>query len=143
MKIRSLGLYRAVGLGMAVTFAIVGGLFLFLPGGVIAFFNNLSDHLGISKAPLAERSFFGVLAVAYMYFVTLLAWCIYRAPGQKIYPLLLGHAKFASSFLSFGMFFFQAPLLIYLINGIVDAGLGILALVMFFGVQARTKERAL
>ena len=143
MNNRSLTRYRAVGLGMAVAFAIVGGLFLFLPGGVITFFNTLSGHLGMSKAPLADRSFFGVLAVAYMYLVTLLAWFMYRVPGQKLYPLLLGHAKFASSFLSFGMFFFHAPLLIYLINGIVDAGLGLLALVMFFSVRTQAKERAL
>ncbi len=48
----------------------------------------------------AERSFFGVLAAAYMYVVTVLAWLMYRFPREKAYPMLLANAKFASSALS-------------------------------------------
>ncbi|MGZ5480142.1 MAG: hypothetical protein ACXWGZ_11145, partial [Candidatus Aminicenantales bacterium] len=72
----------------------------------------------------------------YMYVVTILAWFMYRFPGEKIYPLILCQAKLASSLLSFLMFFFHAPWLVYLVNGIVDGGLGLVVLMMFFNVRA-------
>lgn len=78
----------------------------------------------------AERSFFGVLAAAYMYVVTVLAWLMYRFPREKAYPMLLANAKFASATLSFLLFAVHAPWLIYLVNGILDAGLGFVALLM-------------
>ncbi len=127
--------YKAFSLGLAVVFALVGAVFLFLPRGTLTFFNDISLRLGMTEGP-AEPSFFGVLAAAYMYVVTILAWSMYRSPGEKIYPLILGQAKIASSLLSFMMFFFQAPWLIYLVNGIVDGGLGLIVLMMFLRVRA-------
>ena len=127
--------YKAFSLGLAVVFALVGGVFLFLPRETLTFFNDVSLRLGMTEGP-AEPSFFGVLAAAYMYVVTILAWCMFRSPGEKIYPLILGQAKIASSLLSFMMFFFQAPWLIYLVNGIVDGGLGLVVLMMFLRVRA-------
>jgi hypothetical protein len=135
MPERSRKTYRIFSLGLAVVFALVGGVFLFLPRGMLAFFNGVSHRLGMSPGP-AESSFFGVLAAAYMYVVTILAWSMYRFPGEKIYPLILGQAKLASSLLSFAMFFFQAPWLITLVNGIVDGGLGLVVLMMFLRVRA-------
>jgi hypothetical protein len=134
MNQRSRISYRAFSLGLAVVFALVGGVFIFLPRGMLAFFNGVSRRMGMSPGP-AELSFFGVLAAAYMYVVTILAWFMYRFPGERIYPLILGQAKLVSSLLSFGMFFFQAPWLIYLVNGIVDGGLGLVVLMMFFRVR--------
>ncbi|MGE5740637.1 MAG: hypothetical protein ACM32H_01265 [Candidatus Aminicenantes bacterium RBG_16_66_30] len=122
--------YKAFSLGLAVVFALVGGVFLFLPRETLAFFNDISRRLGMTEGP-AERSFFGVLAAAYMYVVTILAWSMYRFPGERIYPLILCQAKLASSLLSFLMFFFHAPWLIYLVNGIVDGGIGLAVLALF------------
>jgi hypothetical protein len=127
--------YRVFSLGLAVIFALVGGVFLVLPREMIAFFNGISRSLGMVEAPPAGRSFFGVLAVAYMTVVTILAWRMYRSPAEKIYPLLLGQAKVASSLLSFLMFAFHAPWLVYLVNGIVDGGLGTIVLAMYLGVR--------
>lgn len=135
MNERSRASYRAFSLGLAVVFALVGGVFLFLPRETLAFFNAVSRRLGMIEGP-AERSFFGVLAAAYMYVVTILAWFMYRSPGEKIYPLILGQAKLASSLLSFLMFFFQAPWLIYLVNGIVDGGLALIVLMLFLEVRS-------
>ena len=135
MHERSRAPYRAFSLSLAVVFALVGGVFLFLPREMLTFFNAVSRRLGMIEGP-AERSFFGVLAAAYMYVVTILAWFMYRFPGEKIYPLILGQAKLASSLLSFLMFFFHAPWLVYLVNGIVDGGLGLIVLMMFFRVRA-------
>lgn len=134
MHERSRASYRAFSFGLAVVFALVGGVFLFLPREMLTFFNAVSRRLGMIEGP-AERSFFGVLAAAYMYVVTVLAWCMFRFPGEKIYPLILGQAKIASSLVSFLMFFFQAPWLVYLVNGIVDGGLGLVVLMMFLRVR--------
>ncbi len=135
MDERSRSAYKALSLGLAVVFALVGGVFLFLPREMLTFFNDISRRLGMIEGP-AERSFFGVLAGAYMYVVTILAWSMSRFPEDKTYPLILCQAKIASSLLSFVMFFFHAPWLICLVNGIVDGGLGLIVLMMFFKVRA-------
>ena len=135
MNERSRRLYRALSLGLAVVFALVGGVFLILPQETLSFFNTLSRRLGMVEGP-AERSFFGALAVAYMYMVTVLAWLMYRSPRERVFPLLLGQAKIASSVLSFLLFAVHAPWLIYLVNGAVDGGLGILVLAMYRRARA-------
>jgi hypothetical protein len=131
---RSRAATRAFGLGLAVIFAAVGALFVFWPAGVLGFFNAISRRLGMREGPV-ERSFFGVLAGAYMFVVTLLAWFMYKRPGEKVYPWLLAQAKIASSILSFLMFVLHAPWLIYLANGIVDGLIGFAVLLLFFRVR--------
>jgi hypothetical protein len=135
MNDRSFAFRKAFSLGLAVVFALVGAIFLVLPGETLSVFNALSRRLGMAEGP-AERSFFGVLAVAYMCVVTVLAWRMHRSPREKIYPLLLGQAKVASSLLSFLMFAIHAPWLIYLANGIVDGAIGIVVLAMYFRARA-------
>jgi hypothetical protein len=139
MNDRSRAFYKAFSLGLAVVFALVGAIFLVLPGGTLSFFNALSVRLGMVEGP-AERSFFGVLAVAYMFVVTVLAWRMSKAPRERIYPLLLGQAKAASSLLSFLMFAVHAPWLVYLVNGIVDGGLGIILLAMYLRLRAEARR---
>jgi hypothetical protein len=129
MNERSEAPYKALSLGLALVFAAVGVIFLVLPRETLGFFNGISRHWGMIEGP-AERSFFGVLAAAYMYVVTVLAWLMYRFPREKAYPMLLANAKFASSALSFLLFAVHVPWLIYLVNGILDAGLGFVALLM-------------
>jgi hypothetical protein len=128
MKQRALFTYRFLSLAMAAVFAVVGLLFLVLPGQVLEFFNRLSASLGLAPAPLRPGSFYPVLAVAYMYLVTLLAWLMARRPGDPLLPLLLAHGKFASAVLSLVFFFGRAPYLVCLANAVVDAGIGTLAL---------------
>jgi len=128
MKPRALFLYRFFSLAQAAVFAVVGLLFLILPGLVLGFFNRLSQPLGMAPSPLQAGSFYPVLAVAYMYLVTLLAWRMARRPADPLPPRLLAHAKFASSILSLAFFFGTAPYLVYLANAGVDAGIGALAL---------------
>jgi hypothetical protein len=57
---------------MAVAFAVVGLAFLLAPSGVVAAFDSLSLRAGLAPAGPAA-GFYLVLAVAYMYLVTLLA----------------------------------------------------------------------
>jgi hypothetical protein len=127
MNSRHLSLYRLAGLAMAVTFAGVGLVFLFLPERVLVLFNRLSPP-GLSPAPVQPGSFFPILAVAYMVLVTGLAWQMFKKPGNPVFPLLLAQGKLASSLLSLYFFFTRAPYLVCLANAVVDGGIGALVL---------------
>jgi len=96
--------YRLSGLCMMVTFIVVGLLFFLMPDGVLSFFNAISGQLGMTKMLLQGKSFFLILATAYMYIVSLLAFFMFKYPDNQFPPLLLTNAKLASSFLSLGMF---------------------------------------
>ena len=140
MTDRSLMIYRWVSLLLAALFAVVGLIFLLLPGHLISFFNSLSSRLDMETAPETGCPFFLALAVAYMYLVTLFAWLMFRYPRNKVYPFLLAQAKFASSLLSFGLFSLYEPYLIYLANGVVDAAIGLTA--GFFYLKLRSATNA-
>jgi hypothetical protein len=124
-------LYRPFAFSCAVIFAMVGVLFLFWSDGVVVFFNMLSSRIGITIAPVPSVHFYLILAVAYMYLVTVIAWLMFRNPGSALLPLLLANAKLASSLLSFGLYIFHNPFLIYITNGIVDGGLGLVCLYFY------------
>ncbi len=124
------GTYRWVSLFLAGVFALVGATFLLAPGGALALFNRLSPYVGLPAGPAEGTGFFLILAVAYMYLVTMLAYLMYRHPDNPWLPLLLTHAKLASAVLSLGLFLFHRPLLIYLANGLVDGSLGLGILVL-------------
>ena len=115
---------------MAVVFAIVGLLFLTSGGGVLRFFNSLSAGLNLEQAPVDATDLFLVLAVGYMYLVTLLAWLMARHPENRFFPMLLMNAKFASSFLSIAFFMFHHQYLIYVTNGVVDGCIGVFVLIL-------------
>lgn len=104
-------------------FAAIGLIFLVLPDGVLLFFNNLSRVFGMTEAPIAESGFYLILAVGYMYLVTILAFFMYRHPRNVHFSLLLINAKSASSILSFLFFAFSHPYLIFLANGIIDGAI--------------------
>lgn len=122
---------RPLSLALAVVFAIVGLVFLLIPRDVLVFFNHFSTYCGLPPSPVQDAGFYLVLAAAYMYLVTLLASLIYRHPAEKWFPLLLAHAKLASSALSLLLFFWHQPYLIYLANCVVDGSIGIIALLYY------------
>lgn len=128
MKNQHLRLYRFFSLAMAVIFAAVGLVFLFLPDRVLDLFNRLSPPLGLAPAPVQPGSFYPVLALAYMVLVTGLAAQMFRRPENRAFPPLLALGKLASSALSLFFFFGQAPYLVCLANAVVDGGIGILVL---------------
>ncbi len=121
---RCVGSYRVFSLVLALTFAIVGMVFLLLPGTVLQFFNEISVRYGFQASPTEGNNFYLVLAVGYMYVVTIIAWLMYRQPQNRILPVLLMNAKLGSSLLSFIAFFAVGHSLIYLVNGIVDGLIG-------------------
>jgi len=123
-------IYRAVSLVLAIVFAMTGGLFLASPDTPIAFINSLLPSLGLPQAPLQGWSFYLILAVAYMYLVTVLAFSMFRHPENRTFPLLLAHAKFASSLLSLGLFFLDARYLVYVANFAVDGVIGLVVVLL-------------
>jgi hypothetical protein len=124
-------MYKAVSLFLAAVFAVVGIIFLVIPGNVVAFFNDLSSSLGMEAVPVAGYSFYLILAVGYMYLVTILAALMYRHPENTAYPRLLCHGKFASAALSILLFIVHRRFLLYLANGIVDGAIGIVVLLVY------------
>ena len=131
MNKRKISFYKTTSLVLAILFAGVGVIFLLLPSGLIGFFNGLSRSLGMKPAPQTGYQFFLILAVSYMYFVTLLAWFMFRNPRVKTYPLLLAQAKAVSSIISFLFFIFHQPFLIYLTNGFVDGAIAALVFILY------------
>jgi len=122
---------KTLSLFLAVVFAAVGLIFLLAPGAVFRLFNIISRPLGMAPSPETGYQFYLILAVAYMYVVTVLAWLMFRQPGNKAYPLLLWQTKLASALLSFCLFFFHQPYLVYLANGIIDGAIGLAILIIY------------
>jgi hypothetical protein len=127
--------YRIFSFLAFITFAVVGLIFLFIPDNVLIFFNTLSGYLRMSPSSTQGVNFYLILAVSYMYLVTVLAFLMYRHPENKWLPLLLAHGKLASSILSIGLFFVHQPYLIYLTNFLVDGLIGIAALIFYLRIR--------
>ena len=133
--------YRPISLALSVLFALVGILFLTMPDSVNSLFNELSPSLGMAQSPPIGFNIYVILAAGYMYVVAVLAFMMYRFPENIYFPLLLAHAKLASSVLSLGMFLFQSGHLIYLTNFIVDGLIGSLATAFYMNMR-RTRNWA-
>lgn len=127
-----LNIYKASSALLAIVFAAVGLLFLAIPDRVLEFFNTLSSAFGMAAAPMVEWNFYVILAAGYMYLVTLLAFLMFKNPGDFRYPQLLVHAKWASAILSLAFFLIHAHYLIYLVNFVVD---GLIGLVVIFLIK--------
>ena len=120
---------------LMLAFASTGLLFLVSPDAAIGFFNNLSSSLGMPAAPANGWDFFLILAVGYMYVVTVLAFMMFRHPEDRTFPMLLVHAKLASSVLSLALFLLQAHYFIYIANFAVDGTIGIAVLMMYLRMR--------
>ena len=118
-------LVRMAGWSLAGTFAVVGVIFLAIPGKVLAAFNWLAAGLGWPESTTQPYTLYLALAVAYMYVVTLLAWQMARHPEVRAYPWVLTHAKAASAVLSIGLFALQDQYLLYLANFVVDGAIAV------------------
>jgi hypothetical protein len=123
--------YKVFSFVLAVVFIIVGITFMLIPDRVITFFNDLSSSVGMATVPVVGYNFYLILAAAYMYLVTILAFLMYRYPKNTVYPLLLCHGKIASAVLSILIVFLHKPTMLYLGNGIVDGGIGIVVLIIY------------
>jgi hypothetical protein len=124
-------IYKTISSILMLLFAITGILFLGFPDKVIVFFNSLSSPLGMLQSPVSSWNFYLILAVGYMYLVTVLAFLMLKHPENHYFPLLLTHAKLVSSILSLALFLLQAHYLIYLANFAVDGIIAIIVLTLY------------
>ena len=131
-------IYKLTSFILMFLFAITGILFLGIPDRILAVFNNLSSSFGMVQSPVSGWSFYLILAVGYMYLVTVLAFLMFRHPENRYFPLLMVHAKLASSILSLALFLLQAHYLVYLANFIVDGMIGIAVLTLY--LKSRSSE---
>ena len=134
-------LYRPLSLVFMLLFAATGLLFLAFPGDVLGLFNSISSRFGMLQSPTDGLSFFLILAVGYMYVVTVLAFLMFRHPENRSFPLLLINAKLASSVLSLALFLMHEPYLIYMTNFVIDGLIG--ATVLFLYLKTRSVRWAL
>ena len=134
--------YRTVSLLLTLTFTLVGIVFLFYSNIVLEFFNSVSENVGMPASPVTGIDFYHILAVGYMYLVSLLAYLMFRHPENRYFPLLLANSKLASSALSLSFFIFHQPFLIYLVNFIVDGLIGLLVLYFYYQIKRTVRESA-
>ena len=115
---------------LAVSFAVVGILFIAVPSGVLDTISDLGDSLGnFSRAPHTQEDLWLALAFAYMVVITGIC-LVAQADVVRYRPLLLVLAvgKTASSLGSLGFYLFDEDVFIYLLNFLVDGSLVLVAL---------------
>jgi hypothetical protein len=115
---------------LAVTFAVVGLLFIAIPTGVLNTISDLGDAIGsFPRAPLTEEKLWLALAFAYMVVITGICLVV-QADVVRYRPflLVLAAGKTASSLGSLGFFVFDQDVFIYLLNFLVDGFLALAAL---------------
>lgn len=115
---------------LAVSFAVVGILFIAAPNGIGNVISDLGDSLGtFTRAPHTEQQLWLALAFAYMVLITGIC-LIAQADVVRYRPLLLllAAGKTASSLGSLGFYLFDSGVFIYLLNFLVDGFLALLAL---------------
>jgi nitric oxide reductase large subunit len=115
---------------LAVSFAVVGILFIAVPSGVLNVISDLGEWLGNdTRAPHTQEDLWLALSFAYMVVIT--GICLVAQMDVARYrPLLLVLAagKTASSLGSLAFFLVDEHVFIYLLNFLVDGFLALLAL---------------
>jgi hypothetical protein len=115
---------------LAVTFAVVGLLFITVPSGVLDVISDVGEWFGNDhRAPHTQVYLWLALSFAYMVVIT--GICIVAQSDVVRYrPLLLVLAagKTASSLGSLLFFVIQEEVFIYLLNFLVDGYLAVLSL---------------
>lgn len=118
---------------LAVSFAVVGILFIAVPSGVLDVISDLGDSLGgFTRAPHTQEDLWLALAFAYMVVITGIC-VVAQADVVRYRPfiLVLAVGKTASSLGSLGFYLFDEHVFIYLLNFLVDGFLALLALWLF------------
>jgi hypothetical protein len=115
---------------LALSFAVVGILFIAVPNGVLDTVSDLGDELGgFSRAPHGSEQLW--LALGFSYMVVIAGLClIAQADVVRYRPLLLVLAagKAASSLASLAFYLFDEDVFAYLLNFLLDGSLVLVAL---------------
>jgi hypothetical protein len=115
---------------LAVSFAVVGFLFIAFPDGVLNTISDLGDEIGnFTRAPETVEQFWLALAFAYMVVITGICLVV-QADVVRYRPVLLVLAagKTASSLGALGFYLFDQDVFIYLLNFLVDGYLAVMSL---------------
>jgi hypothetical protein len=115
---------------LALSFAVVGILFIAVPNGVLDTVSDLGDQIGsFTRAPHGTEQLW--LALGFSYMVVITGLCVVaQADPVRYRPLvlLLAVGKTASSLASLGFFVFDEDVFAYLLNFLVDGTLALIAL---------------
>jgi nitric oxide reductase large subunit len=118
---------------LAVSFAVVGILFIAVPSGVLDVISDVGEWFGNdTRAPHTQEDLWLALSFAYMVVIT--GICLVAQMDVVRYrPLLLVLAagKTASSLGSLAFFLIDKHVFIYLLNFLVDGFLALLSLWLF------------
>jgi hypothetical protein len=115
---------------LAVSFAVVGILFIAVPNGVLDVISDLGDDLGgFSRAPHGDEQLWLSLGFAYMVVITGIC-VVAQADPVRYRPLVLVLAvgKAASSLTSLAFFLFDDNVFAYLLNFLLDGSLVLVSL---------------
>lgn len=115
---------------LALTFLVVGILFITVPNGVLDVISDLGDDLGgFTRAPHGSEDLW--LALAFSYMVVIAGICLIAQSDVVRYRpllLLLAAGKTASSLSTLAFYVFDEHVFAYLLNFLVDGSLVIVAL---------------
>jgi hypothetical protein len=115
---------------LALSFAVVGILFIAVPNGVLDTISDLGDQIGgFSRAPHGTEQLW--LALGFSYMVVITGLCLVaQADVVRYRPLLLllAAGKTASSLASLGFYLFDEDVFAYLLNFLLDGSLVLVAL---------------
>ncbi len=118
---------------LALSFAVVGLLFIAVPSGVLDTISDLGEWFGNStRAPHTQEDLWLALGFAYMVVITGIC-LVAQADVVRYRPLLLVLAagKTASSLASLAFFLIDEHVFIYLLNFLVDGSLTLVALALW------------
>lgn len=137
-------LYRWTLRAFALSFAVVGSLFVAAPNATIAFLNRVGSEIGdFAPAPASDLRLWLVLAASYMLLVTLLAWMAQRdLRRNRSLLLLLAAGKGCSSLLALGFYVFDSEAFAYLLNFLVDGSITLAVLAVWAGVPSLAESPA-
>ena len=107
---------------LALSFAVVGTLFIVVPDGMLDVISDLGDEIGdFPRAPETTEQLWLALGFAYMVVITGICLVVQADVVRYQPPLLvLAAGKAASSLAALGFFVFDQDVFIYLLNFVVD-----------------------
>jgi hypothetical protein len=115
---------------LALSFAVVGILFIAVPNGVLDTVSDLGNELGgFSRAPHGTEQLW--LALGFSYMVVITGICLLAQADVVRYRsllLVLALGKAASSLSSLAFYIFEEDVFAYLLNFLIDGSLVLVAL---------------
>jgi hypothetical protein len=135
---------RLVLRGLALSFAIVGAVFLFLPDATIRTMNQVGAALGdFTPAPPSALRFWLSLTTGYMVLVTAFAYLAQRdLQRHRIMLVLLALGKGTSSITCLAFYVGSHDAFIYLANFLVDGTIAVAAAVIWVLVPSMATAAA-